>query len=262
MTRDAHVLVTGGAGAIGAAIAREFARRDPDARVSLVDVDGPRLEEQVRAIGGAARAFEWDLVDTAALPRHVRSLEDERGPVDVLVNCAGIMEIRSFAATGWSLGERLLRVDLESPLRLMALVVPSMVARRAGTVVNVSSMAGVTPLRGCAYYGAAKAGLAMASEIARLELAPHGVHVLTVYPGPVRSDLERRARGQARPTLLARWIPTGDAGPLAARVVDACERRRARVVYPGFYDLASRFPGIARRVTGAASPAPIDAPAE
>ena len=202
----------------------------------------------------------WDLSDPGSLPQHLRSLEDERGPIDVLVNCAGIMEIRSLAATPWALGERLLRVDLESPLRLMALLVPSMVARGAGTVVNVSSMAGVTPLRGCAYYGAAKAGLAMASEIARLELAPHGVHVVTVYPGPVRSKLERRARGQARETILARWLPTGEAEPLAERVVDACERRKARVVYPGFYDLASRFPGIARSLTSAASPAPHDAP--
>ncbi|HEY6463507.1 MAG TPA: SDR family NAD(P)-dependent oxidoreductase, partial [Polyangiaceae bacterium] len=126
---------------------------------------------------------------------------------------------------------------------------------------NVSSMAGVTPLRGCAYYGAAKAGLAMASEIARLELAPRGVHVLTVYPGPVRSRLEQRARAQAPDTRLARWLPTGDADALAARVVDACERRRARVVYPGLYELANRFPAIARRVTSAASPQPLDAPA-
>ncbi len=128
-------------------------------------------------------------------------------------------------------------------------------------MINVSSMAGVTPLRGCAYYGAAKAGIAMASEIARLELAPHGVHVVTVYPGPVHSRLERRARGQARPTLLARWLPTGDPHELAERIVDACERRRARVVYPGLYELASRFPGLAGRVTRLASPSPLDAPA-
>jgi short-subunit dehydrogenase len=255
-----HLLVTGAAGAIGAALSGAFARRDPTLRLSLVDRDRSGAEAAGRATGADWRAYEWDLVEPAALPDRVRALEADRGPVDVLVNCAGIMEIRSLAATDWALAERLLRIDLESPLRLMALLVPSMAARGRGTVVNVSSMAGMTPLRGCAYYGAAKAGLAMASEIARLELAPRGVHVLTVYPGPVRSKLEARARGQAQPTLLARWIPTGEAGPLAARVVEACERRKARVVYPGFYDLASRFPGLARRLTGMASPAPVDAP--
>jgi short-subunit dehydrogenase len=256
-----HVLVTGAAGAIGAAIAREFARRDPTLRQSLVDVDALGIEATAGTLRCDTAAFDWDLAEPAELPARVEALVAGRGPVDVLVNCAGIMEIRSLAATDWGLGERLLRVDLESPLRLMALLVPPMVARGSGAVVNVSSMAGVTPLRGCAYYGAAKAGLAMASEIARLELAPHGVQVLTVYPGPVRSRLERRARSQAGDTLLARWLPTGDADELAARVVDACERRRARVVYPGLYELANRFPGIARLVTSAASPRPLDAPA-
>jgi len=178
--------------------------------------------------------------------------------VDMLVNCAGIMEIRSLAATSWALAERLLAVDLTSPLRLMALIAPAMARRRAGIIVNVSSMAGVTPLRGCAYYGAAKAGLAMASEIARLDLAPSGVHVVTVYPGPVRSELERRARAQAPDSLAARLIPTGDPGKLAALILDACERGRARVVYPPFYDLASRFPVLAGRITRAVSPRPLD----
>ncbi|MGH7297147.1 MAG: SDR family NAD(P)-dependent oxidoreductase, partial [Polyangiaceae bacterium] len=255
MSGGPHVLVTGGGGAIGAALAHELARRDPTSRLTLVDVDQERVEAEARALGSRAIALTWDLAAPESLPVHVTALVRERGAVDVLVNCAGIMEIRSLAATDWALGARLLRVDLESPMRLMALIVPSMVERRRGTVVNVSSMAGVTPLRGCAYYGGAKAGLAMASEIARLELAPRGIHVVTVYPGPVRSNLERRARGQARSTVLARWLPTGEPPALARRVVDACERRRPRVVYPSFYDLASRFPGVARVVTSMASPA-------
>jgi short-subunit dehydrogenase len=142
----------------------------------------------------------------------------------------------------------------------MSLVAPAMSARRSGTIVNVSSMAGALPLRGCAYYGAAKAGLAMASEIARLELAPHGVHVVTVYPGPVRSSLERRARAQAPASLITRLLPTGDPEPLGERVVAACVARRARVVYPPFYGVTSTpFASVAARVTSAMSPPPIDA---
>src|SRR4029079_19160062 len=99
----------------------------------------------------------------------------------------------------------------------------------------------------------------MASEIARRELGRDGVHVVTVYPGPVRSELERRARAQLPETILTRWLPTGDAGELAARMVDACDRNLPRVVYPALYDLANRFPAVARRVTGAWSPAPLDA---
>ena len=254
-----HALVTGAAGAIGSAIARALRRREPDVRLSLVDVDRAKLDEVAVGLGGDSSSATWDLAEPTALPEKVRALVAERGPIDLLVSCAGFMEIRSFCATEWALGARLLDVDLVSPLRLMALVAPSMVARRSGVIVNVSSMAGVTPLRGCAYYGAAKAGLAMASEIARLELAPLGVHVVTVYPGPVRSELERRARAQATPSVATRWIPTGEAEPLGERIVEACHERRARVVFPGIYELASRFPAIASAVTRALSPAPTDA---
>jgi len=253
-----HVLVTGAAGAIGSAVARAFHARLSDAAISLADVDGEGAARAASAIGRLARAITWDLSKPHVLPEALRALESERGPVDILVNCAGIMEIRSLAVTPWALAERLLAVDLVSPLRLMHLVVPGMVERRRGCVVNVSSMAGVTPLRGCAYYGAAKAGIAMASEIAHLELRRHGVDVITVYPGPVRSELERRARAQAPGSIVARLLPTGDADSLARRIVDAWVHRRARVVYPTFYDVASRFPALASRVTRAVSPHPLD----
>jgi short-subunit dehydrogenase len=254
-----HVLVTGAAGAIGAAIARGFARRREGALLSLIDVDLAGAERVAREVGPHARAERWDLSEPASLPEKFAALVAARGPVDVLVNCAGIMDIRAFAATDWELGARLLRIDFESPLRLMSLAVGPMRARGRGTIVNVSSMAGVTPLRGCSFYGAAKAGLAMASEIARSELAPSGVHVVTVYPGPVRSGLERRARAQVPANALTRFLPTGEAEPLAARILAACEKKKPRVVYPPFYEVANRFPRFAGRASVALSPMPKDA---
>lgn len=252
-----HAVVTGAAGAIGAAIAKEMVLRDRGVSLTLIDVAEERASAIARSLDGDHEALAWDLSDVASLAARVEALVSRRGPIDTLINCAGVMEIRSLAGTPWDVGERLVTIDLMSPLRLMSLVVPDMVARRSGMIVNVSSMAGVTPLRGCSYYGAAKAGLAMASEIAHLELAPSGVHVVTVYPGPVRSELERRARAQASPGLVASLLPTGDAGALASRVMDACERHSPRVVYPALYDVASRFPTIASRVTRAWSPAPL-----
>jgi short-subunit dehydrogenase len=256
--RANHALVTGAAGAIGGAIAHELVRRAPGVRLTLVDVDVDRAARLAEELGPGHEALAWDLASPAALAGYWAALVARRGAVDALVNCAGVMEIRSLHATPWEVGERLLAIDLVSPLRLLALAAPAMIDAGAGLVVNVSSMAGVTPLRGCSYYGAAKAGLAMASEIAALELGPRGVHVITVYPGPVRSGLERRARAQATPGLLTRLIPTGDAEPLARRVLDAWEARRTRVFYPALYDLAGRMPGLASRVTRAVSPSPID----
>ncbi len=258
MIGGGHALVTGAAGAIGAAIARALVTRGLARSLTLVDVDRAGAERLRSSLAAPSRAEAWDLAEPDTLEAQLRAVEAAHGPVDVLVNCAGVMEIRSLVATDWTAAARLFRIDLESPLRLMSLVAPGMSARGAGAIVNVSSMAGVTPLRGCTYYGAAKAGLAMASEIARLELAPAGVRVLTVYPGPVRSELERRARAQAPPTLATRLIPMGRAEPLGDLVARALAEDRSRVVYPAFYGLASRFPRIAAAVTSRASPRPLD----
>lgn len=254
-----HVVVTGAAGAIGGALAVRLAACCPEARLALVDVAAEPLEARAARLGPRATAQLADLARPQDVPQLVERLVDEAGGVeiDVLVNCAGIMELRSLVGMPWALAQKILDVDLVSPLRLMSLVAPQMVARGRGVVVNISSMAGVTPLRGATFYGAAKAGLAIASEIAALELAPHGVHVVTVYPGPVASGLERHARGQLPPTLMTRALPTGDPERLADLIAVAmADPRKRRVVYPPLYDLASRVPALAGRLTRWLSPTP------
>jgi len=247
--------VTGAAGAIGGALAELVARRAPDAHLTLVDRDRAGVEAIARRLG--ATPAVWDFARPGELEALHGAAVDAHGPLDVLASCAGVMELRSLAATPWGMGSDLLAIDLVSPLRLMSLAVLAMVARRGGVVINVASMAGLVPLRGASYYGAAKAGLAMASEIAHLELAPRGVHVLTVYPGPVASDLERRARAQVPATWLARALPTGRPDELARRMIAAVDSRRARVVYPPLYALAAEALGVSRYVTSSFSPDPV-----
>ena len=234
-----HWLITGAAGAIGGAIARSARARWPFARLTLVDLHLGALSELADELGGPVDSRRWDLANVETLANQWADAT-ARLDVDVLVNCAGFMEVQRFQDFSWELGERLLRVDLVSQLRLMDLAVPTMIEAGRGAVVNVASMAGVTPIRGCSYYGAAKSGLAMASEIARLELEPQGVRVVTVYPGPVSSDLERRAREQVGASLIARAMPTGHPDVLAGKVVDAVENDEARVVYPPTYAAAFR----------------------
>lgn len=275
-----HVLLTGAAGAIGGALTRTLAARHPELRFSLVDQDSARLLPLGNELRGRSVALPWDLADPTALPLLWERVVERSGAVDLLVNCAGFMEIRSFAATPWELGERLLQVDLISPLRLMNLAVsallrgapaadpsqpagprdPGSPGTVRGWIVNISSMAGRVPLRGCSYYGAAKAGLAAASQVAGWELAASGIHVLTVLPGPVRSSLESRGRAQVQPGLVSRHIPTGDAVVLADRIERALASARRRLVYPAFYGLADRLVGTSSWIAENLGPAPTDAP--
>lgn len=246
-------LITGASGAIGRALTQVLASWQPTLRLSLVDRDAAGLAALCGDLGERAQAQVADLADPSVCPSLFSTATAWAGPVDLLVNCAGFMDVRAFAETPWDLGERLLQVDLLSPLRLMQLAVAGM-PERGGHIVNISSMAGRVPLRGCAYYGAAKAGLLFASQIAGLELAERRIHVLSVLPGPVRSPLEAAARAQLPKTLLTRRLPTGDPQVLARRILAALIRGGSRLVYPSFYRLADGVPGVAERFTRAFSP--------
>ena len=250
----AHVAITGAAGAIGGALARAMRRAWPACELALID--RAPTTDLATALGGATTHVA-DLTDLAALPALVDAVE-AAGPLEGLVNCAGVMRVQQLATWRWEDAWNLLALDLLAPLRLQDLVARAMAERGTGTIVNVASMAGRVPLRGCAYYGAAKAGLAMASEIARAELASQGVRVVTVYPGPVRSALEQGARdAYGGGGLLGRLAPTGNADALAARILHAIVENEARVIYPRLYGVGWIAPNVSRRVALDYGPPPV-----
>ena len=236
MKPPGHVLVTGAAGAIGGALARAMRAAWPDVRLALLDLDAAAMTPLATELGNAS-THGVDLRDLEALPALVEAL-DATAPLDGLVNCAGIMRVQQVASAKWEAAHELMTIDLLAPLRLQDLVAHRMVDRGGGLIVNVASMAGKVPLKGCTYYGASKAGLAMASEIARAELAPHGICVVTVYPGPVRSQLEAGARADwGGGGLFGRLAPLGEPSELARRIMVAIERDEPRVIYPRLYNV-------------------------
>jgi len=256
-----HILITGASGAIGAALARAMRAEWPTATLALVDRDETpmrALADEVSTSAGTVTTHVADLRELDALPRLVASVEAD-GPIDGLVNCAGIMRVQQVQSWSWDDAYSLLAIDLLAPLRLQDLVVRGMVERGAGAIINVASMAGRVPLRGCAYYGAAKAGLAMASEIARADLARKGVRVVTVYPGPVKSALEAGARADyGGGGWFGRLAPTGDPNELASRILHAIEHDEPRVIYPRLYGVGWTAPNLSRWFALSYGPPPVN----
>lgn len=250
-----HWLITGAARGIGAALAREVARREPGARLSLVDRDGPAVARVAGELEGAS-SFPVDLADLDALPSMLAAARAANGGIGVLVNNAGVMWVGEASDFTRERTEALLAIDLVAPIRLAQLVLGEMRRQGGGAIVNVASLAGVTPLRGCTIYAAAKAGIAHYSETLRAEVLPYGIDVLTVYPGPVRTELERHARDGLKASWASRAAPVGDPRVLAALIHRAVRRGSARVVYPRSYALAWRFPRVAGWVTSRFSPPP------
>jgi short-subunit dehydrogenase len=255
-----HVAITGASVGIGEALAREWA--GAGAKLTLVARRRELLDRLAGELGGTQTFVAGaDLADPARSLEWIAPAEAALGPIDVLVNNAGVQYVEPFDAVSPERGERLLALDLLTPLRLMHAVVPAMLARRGGHIVNIASMAAFGFLPGMVHYDAAKAGLAGASETLRSELRKSGVNVLTVYPGPVKTAMADAAYASYENNPTARLLPSGTAGVLARRVRRAVERRSARVVYPRFYYLQMWFPGLGRFLTDRLAPHPRRPPA-
>lgn len=250
-----HALVTGASAGIGEAIAKHLAVTGHD--LTLV----ARRETELERVGGELPAgvrsnpVTADVTQLDELLALVDRAEAELGPIDVLVNNAGIQIVGLTHEVEPEAGERLLTVNVMAPFRLTRAVLPRMLERGRGTIVDIASLAALAPTLGMFHYSASKAALAAASEALRAEVAPQGVHVVTVYPGPVKTAMADAAidRYADDPT---RGLPVGTTDALARLVVRAIERRRARVIYPRSYTLARMFPGLTRWIMDRFSPRP------
>lgn len=242
-----HVVVTGASAGIGEAIAREYAAHG--AKLTLVARRRAALEKIVEETGAKAFVVGADLSDPERACDFLAPAEDALGPIDVLVNNAGAQIVGPAELVDPAKGEAMMRLDVFTPMRLTRAVLPKMLARRSGTIVDVASMAGITPTPGMFYYNAAKAGLANASEGLRGELRGTGVHVMTVYPGPVDTELARRGFAGYEPSLATKLAPVGDVTTLAKMVRRGVEKKKARIIYPRMYTVALWFPRLARWVT-------------
>jgi 2-hydroxycyclohexanecarboxyl-CoA dehydrogenase len=215
---DKIVIVTGGGGGIGTATCQRFA--EEGAKVAVFDIDkdaAARAVAQITAAGGKAEAFACDITDHAACQSAVRSVEAAVGSVDILVNNAGWDVFRPFVATSPSDWQKIISINLTGVLNMHHLMLPGMVERKRGRIVNVSSDAARVGSSGEAVYAACKAGLIGFSKTIAREHARHNINVNVVCPGIVNTKLyEDYKKGARNPDKLddafRRAIPLGRLG--------------------------------------------------
>jgi short-subunit dehydrogenase len=141
-----------------------------------------------------------------------------------------------------------------SPVRLMRAVLPGMLARRSGVIVNVTSLAALVAIPDWIYQAASKTASATFSEALRVETKGSGVHVMTVYPGMTDTPMAQGGLDAYGRAGLAAMIPLGDSAVLARRLRRAVERRNKRLIYPRFYALARWFPRISAWLASRVAP--------
>ena len=182
-----HAVVTGAGSGIGRATAERLA--EAGCQVTLIGRHVARLTETADRIGDLAFAAPADVTDADALAAAIEAGRDRFGPVDILINNAGAASSAPFLKTDADAFRAMLALNLEAPAEAARLVLPGMLTRRWGRIINVASTAG---LKGYAYvsaYVAAKHGLVGLTRALALEVASKGVTVNAVCPSFTETDL-------------------------------------------------------------------------
>jgi uncharacterized protein len=231
--RGKTALVTGASAGIGRELARVLSREV--ATLILVARRRERLDElaaELTQIRPALRVLvrPVDLLDRAAVGALFDALEAEGEAVDVLVNNAGFGDYGFLEQRAWDKLEQMLELNVVSATMLLNRLLPKMVARGSGAVLNVGSVAGIVPSPGMSTYAASKAYLNHLSEGLRVDLAGTGVTVTVLCPGPVETEFQEVAGSDRRPALPQ--IIHVDAVTCAEEAVRALKRGDARVI-PG-----------------------------
>ena len=221
-------MVTGAAQGIGKGIATALAA--DGFRVAVADLNLTTAEQaakEITAAGGTAIAVEIDVTRTASVESAVRAVEADLGPVEVVVNNAGWDDFMPFVQTTEEFWDKILDINFKGALRVIKAVVPGMMDRGFGRVINIGSDAGRVGSSLEAVYSGAKGGIIAFTKTLAREVAAKGVTANTVCPGPTDTpalrgfaersgDAEKVIAGMARAIPMRRLGTPEDIGPAVA----------------------------------------------
>jgi len=186
-------LITGSAVGIGNEVARLFAEHG--ASLILIDRDQVRnraTADELERSGAAVRAIGLDLRDGAAIRAAVSDALQAIGPIDVLINNAGIYPRRPFLETSEQEWDEMQAINLKSMFHLAQAVLPSMIARRAGKIVNISSVTFHVGVANLVHYVASKGGVIGLTRSLAREMGEHNVHINCITPGAILVEAEKQ----------------------------------------------------------------------
>jgi acetoacetyl-CoA reductase len=209
-------LVTGASRGIGAGIAAELARNGAHVIINHLETQAAAesVAERIRLNGGSATVRGFDVSDANAVRESIAALGGEIGPIEIVVNNAGILRDRSFAKMSIDEWNEVVAVNMNGAMHVCSAVVGSMTSRGYGRIVNIASFVAQAGNFGQTNYAASKAGMIGFSRALALELASHGVTVNCVCPGFIETDMWRSIPERTREAILAR-IPLGRVGSVS-----------------------------------------------
>jgi uncharacterized protein len=237
-------LITGASAGLGAEFALQIAPRV--GKLVLVARREPLLSQLADRIRAqfphvAVAVFAVDLNLHSEREELVKTLTDRGFLPDLLVNNAGLGDYGEFATADWEKLRSMLHVNIEALTHLSHALVPEMVRRGGGAIINVSSLASTLPIPDFAVYAATKAYVTSFSEALRIELREHHIPVLAVCPGPVRTEFGKVSRrspdGPGMPSKKSLYVPKEQ---VVSESLAALDRNAARV-YPGLKIAAAAF---------------------
>jgi NAD(P)-dependent dehydrogenase (short-subunit alcohol dehydrogenase family) len=251
--RGKTVLITGGSRGLGLALGRELASRG--ARLAICGRDPESLERARTSLaraGSEVIAVPCDVTDPASVQSLVTEVRRRLGPVDILINNAGVIEVGPAETMSVADFEEAMGTNFWGMVYPTLAVLPDMRERGAGRVVNITSIGGKLGIPHLLPYSASKFAAVGFSQGLRAEVAGEGIKVITVVPGLMRTGSPRNAifRGQHRSEYA--WFSISDSLPglsisaerAARRIVEACRRGDAEVLFP----LTARIAAVANAV--------------